>query len=160
MNAEESTRAIIGQAILQELLVQSESASKQIDAFFYSATLPNARSPMQMVKAFNSMKAAPSRGIKCRAILASWADTSPQAAESLKFASSLRYAGWDCRFAKAIPIMHPKAWLFDNKTLIVGSHNSTVAGLTMTKNISLLTNSQQAIAAVIEFFDSEWKKGL
>lgn len=153
-------RAIIGKEIMPELQRLAEAARQSISIFFYSATLPNARAPLAMTRAHAAMKQAPGRGISCRAILATWPETSPQAAESRRFASDLTYSGWACRWAPQAPIMHPKTWIFDETAVIVGSHNSTVAGLSMNRNISIMTTSPNAIMQIAEYFTQEWEKAV
>jgi phosphatidylserine/phosphatidylglycerophosphate/cardiolipin synthase-like enzyme len=151
-------RAIFGKEIMPELLQAVESAQVSISMLIYSTSLPNARTPLQLARIHEAMKCAPSRGVRCRAIFAGWKPGTPQDIENQRVTADLAGRGWQCRRATVTPIMHPKAWIFDDAWLIAGSHNSTIAGMSMTKNISILTNDRATVAPVIDFFAVEYAK--
>lgn len=151
-------RAILGKEILAELNQAIESARATLSIFVYSASMPNSRTPIPMVRVQERLAQAPQRGLICRAIIAGWKTGTPQDVENRRVATSLAAAGWDCRRATVTPIMHPKCWIFDDDWIVVGSHNSTIAGLAMTKNISIGTNDKNTIRQIAAYFDAEFEK--
>lgn len=154
----QAPRAIIGKEIVQEVHQAVNLAGASIDIMFYSASTPSARTPLALARLHQAYTAAPARGISCRALFAAWKTGTPQDIESRRFADTLHATGWHVRFATVQPILHPKTWIFDRASLIIGSHNSTTAGMTMNKNISIFTTEPEAARRVLEFFDMEWQK--
>jgi len=132
------------------------NAQKSIKIIAYSMTRANPRSHKLFIDTWQTLEKAIKRGIKTQVILEQWNDLNPQASESAQVRKLLESYGAQVRMAKKGTCMHSKTWLFDEKTLIIGSHNSTHAGLTITKNLSITTTKPSIIKDYNDYFNKEW----
>lgn len=148
---------IINEAINQALVSSYQGAKKSIDIIMYSASRPRKGSSKLFVDTWQALQVAISKGVKCRVIMETWNTVNPQNAEQLKVKILLESWGAQVRFAKKGHIMHSKTWLIDGKKLIIGSHNSTEAGLCRTKNLSIMVQDDAICGDYSAYFDSEWQ---
>jgi phosphatidylserine/phosphatidylglycerophosphate/cardiolipin synthase-like enzyme len=132
------------------------SSEKSLKFIFYSISplLPTA--PLEYKLWWHSLLSAAKNGIDCKIILSSWPENNPQNAATMRAKLMLESAGWQVKLTKLGIIMHPKAMLFDDKKLIIGSHNATEAGFSRTKNISIVATSDAAIGQFNDYFDVWW----
>lgn len=147
---------IINQAINQALVSAYQGAKKSIDIIMYSASRPRKGSSKLFSDTWNSLQVAIASGVKCRIILEQWHAQNPQNFEQIKVKQLLETWGAEVRFAKKGSIMHSKTWLIDDKKLIIGSHNSTEAGLCRTKNLSVMVQEPSVCSDYAVYFNSEW----
>lgn len=147
---------IIDKDINHQLKSEFDSAKKSIKIIAYSISRPRKGSAKLFTDTWKALEMAIKRGIKTQIILYQWNDLNPQAAESNKVLIYLRQLGADVRMSKKGVIMHSKTWMFDDCKLIIGSHNSTEAGLTKTKNLSVSTMSKEDTEAYRAYFNNEW----
>lgn len=147
---------IINEEINQALVSAYQGAKNSIDIIMYSASRPRKGSSKLFMNTWQALQVAIASGIKCRVILEAWHAQNPQSQEQLKIKTLLETWGAKVRFAKKGQIMHSKTWLFDNKKLIIGSHNSTEAGLCRTKNLSVMVQESDTVKAYAKYFDDEW----
>lgn len=147
---------IINEAINQALVTSYQGAKSSIDIIMYSASRPRKSSSKLFINTWQALQVAIANGTKCRVILEAWPSVNPQNQEQVKVKTLLESWGAAVRFAKKGHIMHSKTWLFDRKKLIIGSHNSTEAGLCKTKNLSVMVLEQDTVKAYTDYFDSEW----
>jgi phosphatidylserine/phosphatidylglycerophosphate/cardiolipin synthase-like enzyme len=148
---------IINEAINSSLKSEYQAAKKSIDIIMYSASRPRKGSSKLFIDTWQSLQVAIKGGINCRVILEQWPAQNPQFMEQLKVKTLLETWGAKVRFAKKGHIMHSKTWLFDRKKLIIGSHNSTEAGLCRTKNLSVVVHEPTICDDYAVYFDNEWQ---
>jgi len=145
-------------AINLVLLSAIEACKSNIRTWIYSASLPNARTPLIMARMSHAIRSAPERGIVCQAIIANWPSGNPQQASNIKYGNYLASKGWKICYAPAQPIMHVKGWVFDQAFAVIGSHNSTVAGLTQSRNLSISSADPRVLAQILEAYQDDWQR--
>lgn len=147
---------IIDKDINKELQSQYLGAKTSIEIIAYSITRPRKTSHKLFLETWNALRQAIINGVETRVILENWNESNPQHLENLKVKTALESYGAQVKLAKKGVCMHSKTWLIDNKTLIIGSHNSTEAGLMRTKNLSIMVQQASAIKQYRDYFQSEW----
>jgi len=147
---------IINEEINQALISGYQGAKSSVDIIVYSASRPRKGSSKLFINTWEALQVAIANGTKCRVIMESWPSVNPQSQEQMKVKTLLENWGAAVRFAKKGHIMHSKTWLFDRKKLIIGSHNSTEAGLCKTKNLSVMVLEPDTVKAYADYFDNEW----
>lgn len=148
---------IINEAINKVLTSSYQGAKKSIDIIMYSASRPRKGSSKLFIDTWQALQVAVAGGIKCRVIMEQWPEINPQNAEQLKVKALVESWGAKVRLAKKGHIMHSKTWLIDSNVLIIGSHNSTEAGLCRTKNLSVMVRNSEICAEYQAYFNSEWE---
>jgi len=147
---------IIDKAINDELQQAYNQAKTSINIIAYSIARPRKGSSKLFTDTWRALEMAIKRGVKTRVILETWNDLNPQASENNKVKIALEQLGAQVRMSKKGVIMHSKTWIFDDKKLIIGSHNSTEAGLCRTKNLSIVTCLNDHTEAYRAYFNNEW----
>lgn len=149
---------IIDDDINNALQQQYNAARSCIKIIAYSMSSPKKGTSLLFLQTWRALEMAIKRGIDTSIIFEMWHESNPQSAEQLRCAAYLKSLGANVRFAKKGVTMHSKTWFFDNKLLIIGSHNSTEAGLCRTKNLSVTTSSPDDTEAYRAYFMNEWNK--
>lgn len=147
---------ILDQDINHALKGNFDATKTNIKIMAYSITRPRKGSLKIFIDTWKALEMAIKRGVKTQIILETWNDINPQASESNKCRVLLEQLGAEVRMGKKGVCLHSKTWQFDGKYLIVGSHNSTQAGLTQTKNLSVLTESIEDNEAYRAYFNNHW----
>lgn len=133
-------------------------AKHSIDIIIYSISLPKRGSSMVYIMCFRALEMAIKRGIKTRIILEKWKEENPQHDSQQKAHDHFSLLGAEVTYASKGVLFHAKTWQFDNVKLLIGSHNSTEAGFTKSKNISILVNETAANARFKAYFNAEFTK--
>lgn len=134
------------------------AAKSSINIIIYSASLPKKGAHAMYLNTWRSLEMAIKRGIKTRVIFEQWPAQNPQAIAQKLAYDHLVALGAKCRFAQKGVLMHPKSWQIDEKILIIGSHNSTQAGFTTTKNLSLMSQEILANEQYLAYFNHEFSQ--
>lgn len=148
---------IIDKEINEALKNNYQQAKQSIDIIIFSASRPRKGSSKLFIDTWQALQVAIKRGVKTRVILEQWAGHNPQSIENIRIGQLLKSWGASVKLAKRGVCMHSKTWLFDNKTLIIGSHNSTEAGLCRTKNLSVQVQGHEFCEPYRAYFDNEWQ---
>lgn len=85
------------------------------------------------------------RGVKVRVL-----------AETQIIRDKLRAFGIDVRGVEKNRMMHTKAFCFDYKTLILGSHNLTKRATEQNYEMSIISQEFQVVDAFVRYFDTVW----
>jgi phosphatidylserine/phosphatidylglycerophosphate/cardiolipin synthase-like enzyme len=148
---------IIDEAIIKVLTAQLDAVRFDLKIIMYSIS-PASKSSHKAVKLYwQELQAAIARCKNAQIILSAWPEENPQASATKNATIQLTAAGASVKLGKIGTITHPKSWLFDDKNLLIGSHNATAAGLLTTKNLSIITSEQQPITDYKAYFDSLWQ---
>jgi phosphatidylserine/phosphatidylglycerophosphate/cardiolipin synthase-like enzyme len=139
-----------------ELQRRFDSATRAVDIIAYSITRPRKGSSKLFLDTWKSLEMAIKRGIPVRLILETWNDFNPQASENNKVKIALESLGAQVRMGKKGVCVHAKTWCFDKYALVIGSHNSTEAGLCRTKNLSIALENHIAVEQFNTYFEQEW----
>jgi phosphatidylserine/phosphatidylglycerophosphate/cardiolipin synthase-like enzyme len=132
-----------GQEIRTLLLNGIESAGHSIDAEIYTLTDG---------QVLAGLAGAQHRGVRVRVIV------DPNQPFNLRAVQSLRSGGIEVR-DYPVPkgaLLHAKAALFDDRTLLLGSANWTRSGLSVNHEVDLETNHPAAAAAFAVRFEQDW----
>lgn len=143
----------INQALIESL----NNANQSVLMLMYSISTPANSSHAAFKLTWQGMIRAAHRVPEFRAIFCGWPANNPQSAATEEAARRLQAAGAACIIAKPGTIIHPKAWSFDDKKLIVGSHNATQAGLMTTRNISYMGQDQSECGQFRDYFEKQWQ---
>lgn len=142
--------------ILPVLCTHLASAQHELNVLMYSIS-PATKNSHKAVKLYwQELLSAVYRTQNAKIILSQWPTSNPQAEATSNAAKELCDAGAVIKLAKLGTIMHPKAWLFDSNKLLIGSHNATAAGLTTTKNLSILSQCPLVITDYKAYFAKVW----
>jgi PLD-like domain len=145
---------IIDSDIIRVLTAQLAAVQFNLKIIMYSIS-PATKTSHKAIKLYwQELLSAIKRCKNCEIILSSWPKENPQASATKSAARQLSSAGATVKMGKMGTITHPKSWQFDNKNLLIGSHNATSAGLLSTKNLSILTQDSSAINDYNDYFDS------
>lgn len=149
---------IIDSEINQALQAAYAGARQQINIITYTISLPKRGCSIEYRDTFRQLEMAILRGIKVQIILERWDLPNPQAISQNAAFEYLSKMGAQICYAKKSAIMHAKTWQFDKNILIIGSHNSTEAGFTKTKNLSVLVEDQLANQQYTQYFMDQWRE--
>lgn len=143
--------------ILPVLSAHLAAVERELNVLMYSIS-PASNTSHKAVKLYwQELLSAIIRTKNAKVILSQWHASNPQAQATSQASRALSEAGAVVKMAKLGTIMHGKTWLFDSKILLIGSHNATSAGLTTTKNLSILNNCPIVIADYKAYFDKIWQ---
>jgi len=142
--------------IIKQSQTMLNATEKELSIIFYSISPLSNRCTINFREWWLALIAATRRIEKTRVILSGWPKGNPQALATAQAAIQLAEAGAHVKIGNANVIIHPKTMCFDNKALLVGSHNATEAGFTRTRNISLTTTDQTDIGLFNDYFQNRW----
>lgn len=134
-----------------------EGTVNSLKIIMYSISANSKRSCIEFNQFWSALESAIKRIPNTQIILCGWPESNPQHQATTKAAMLLRLWGADVKIAHQAIIMHPKAWIFDDKRLLIGSHNATEAGYTRTKNISIFTFDPLACREFDDYFAHWWQ---
>ena len=75
---------------------------------------------------------------------------------NMKAAMFLREAGIIVKFGRTFPITHAKLWIFDDDSVILGSHNLSSRAVTVNNEVSALIKSRPVAVECKRYFNSLW----
>lgn len=101
----------------------------------------------------NCLIATLERGVKVVGIVNTKAKRSIQSWNSRQFGMTLEKKGATIYYPKSTICMHAKAFCFDQKSLVLGSHNLSASADRKNIEISILTTDSPTISRFIEHFN-------
>lgn len=149
---------IIDSEINQALQAAYAGARKQIYIITYTIAMPKRGCSVLYRDTFRQLEMAILRGVNVCIILERWDPPNPQSVSQMAAYDYLTKIGAFVCYAKKSAIMHAKTWQFDDNLLIIGSHNSTEAGFTKTKNLSVLVEDQLINNQYRQYFLDQWRQ--
>jgi phosphatidylserine/phosphatidylglycerophosphate/cardiolipin synthase-like enzyme len=102
--------------------------------------------------------AAKSRGLECRALLARHKRTAATANFNERSSAKLSAEGWTVRRAGASRLLHAKLTIFDDDTVIIGSHNLTEQASSSNVDISVMITGHRVADRFTDFVQNLWAK--
>lgn len=112
-----------------------DGASLTIDAALYSVSSRWPKRAAEHSNVLQRLLNAPSRGVRCSAVLAAHRKHSSTAAFNVRAANVLRDHGWRVRWSPQSRLLHAKYICIDRQLVILGSHN--IAHTAVARNIDL-----------------------
>jgi len=96
-------------------------------------------------------------GLKVRVLLNKEGRGQHLMAINLKASQFLREAGISVKFARTFPITHAKLWIFDDDSVILGSHNLSNRSVSVNNEASALIKSREVAREFKRYFDLLFK---
>lgn len=137
--------AIIGNQFPKKVIPLIEGAVNSIKIVVFDwRWYPN--DPANPVQLFNqAIVRAVRRGVKVQAIV-----------NAMDLAKILKEQGCEVKHGVSKNLIHAKLLIFDNKDVILGSHNFTQNAFTMNHEISVLIPDCPEVVGFLKFFNSLW----
>lgn len=132
------------QELGRELANIIDGAERSIRLAMYQLS-PDASTSTHIMKTlWQALRAAPSRGVKCSAILGSSLMAAPGTMAADRSRQALQDAGWLAVCSRSPKVMHAKTCVFDEARTLIGSHNWTGAALSANTETSVLIHDEAA----------------
>lgn len=100
------------------------------------------------------------RGVKVRVLLHNEAMGRALHKINRKTAQHLRQAGAEVKFGNTGIPLHAKVWLFDDKAVVVGSHNLSIRAVRTNEECSILLQDETECDRVRQWFEGLWSRGM
>jgi phosphatidylserine/phosphatidylglycerophosphate/cardiolipin synthase-like enzyme len=152
MNATHRTDVLTGSTARHNIGKLVLSATRTINLLTYAISFTPILDTTLQPTVWSLLTAAPRRGIRCTAVIASHAEGSPHQQNNNVAADELQLAGWTVRRYPQRPVMHAKLIIIDEAALIAGSHNLTRAALEHNRELSILTRDPTAVYDAANWF--------
>lgn len=104
-----------------------------------------------------ALQGCATRGLICRAILASPTTIKTREAYNNDAAKALTQSGWKVRMMEGARLLHEKFLLIDGRLTVIGSHNISKASLTSNHDTSIAIESEIVGADVYRLFWERWR---
>lgn len=141
------------QELGRELANIIDGAERSIRLAMYQLS-PDASTSTHIMKAlWHALRAAPSRGVKCSAILGSSLMAAPGTMAADRSRQALEDAGWLAVCSRSPKVMHAKTCVFDETRTLIGSHNWTGAALSANTETSVLIHDEAAAVKIAAHHD-------
>lgn len=143
-------------AQLQTLSFAVASAKHTIWAFAYNVSAPHTRASPQFKQLWQTLKDQAQRGIDCRLILPSLADSSNLGDWAHNSLADLHSTGWKMRRVGAGRLQHSKSWLIDGRIGILTSANLTDTALSNNIEHMSLAEGSKDCQLMMTTFMQHW----
>lgn len=141
------------QELGRELANIIDGAEQSIRLAMYQLS-PEASTSTHIMKAlWHALRAAPSRGVKCSAILGSSLMAAPGTMAADRSRQALEEAGWLAVCSRSPKVMHAKTCVFDETRTLIGSHNWTGAALSANTETSVLIHDEPTAVKIAAHHD-------
>ena len=136
------------QALGRELAAMIDAAEHSIRLDMYQLSPDASTSTAVMRMLWQALRAAPSRGVTCSAILGASLMAAPGTMAADRSRQALADAGWLAICDRSARVMHAKTAVFDASRALVGSHNWTGAALSANTETSVLIHDEAAAVTI------------
>jgi phosphatidylserine/phosphatidylglycerophosphate/cardiolipin synthase-like enzyme len=148
---------ISGPDYLRAMAELVSRASRAIDLAIYLAAAPHPRPPAPPPAPWLQLLEAPTRGVRCRALLPATPRPSDRAMWTAAAADRLATAGWTVRRAALSRPLHAKLLIADGAEVILGSHNLTATAAARNNEVSCLIQSAPYATHAAALFSAWWQ---
>lgn len=156
----EDTPAIVtplpGSTFIQKLINSILSAKYSIDVIQYQWNFYPARQETEIQKLNRTLIGRVHAGIKCRVLLNQEGSEGHLRAINMKASRYLGDVGVVVKFGRSSPICHSKLWIFDDDSVILGSHNLSNRSVTVNVETSILVKSRIVTQEYRRYFNLLW----
>lgn len=135
-----------------------DTSKHKIQLIAYAMTTSHGRSAQTHAAIWTALKSAATRGLECRAIMETRKGIGANAPTKDTAVLELMQAGFKVKPKSSGQITHSKIWIFDEITLVVGSHNITKNSLENNHEASLLTSDTTDLRDAVKYFRQIWDK--
>jgi phosphatidylserine/phosphatidylglycerophosphate/cardiolipin synthase-like enzyme len=145
-----------GQAFLGVLIDTIAQTRFSLDVIQYQWNFYPGQ-PNSQIQAINrAVMAKAESGVNVRALLNKEGREQHLMAINMKAARYLGEAGILVKFGMTFPITHAKLWIFDDDTVILGSHNLSNRSVTVNNEASILIRSRETAMEFRRYFNLLW----
>jgi len=146
-----------GRAFAKVLLETINQAKLNIDIIQYQWNFYPGKHDSQMQKINRTLLAKAESGTKIRTLLNKEGRGAHLTAINMRAKKFLSEAGVNVKLGRTFPINHAKLWLFDDDSVILGSHNLSNRSVTVNNEVSVLIKSRAVTMEYRRYFDLIWK---
>lgn len=104
-----------------------------------------------------ALQSCATRGLICRAIMASPTTIKTREAYNNDAAEALAAAGWKVKMMAGARLLHEKFMIVDQRLTVIGSHNISKASLTSNHDTSIAIESAPLAEAAYRLFWERWR---
>jgi len=142
-----------GQTFIKKLIESIHQAKYSLDVIQYQWNF-YPHSPASPIQELNrAVLARAHSGLKIRVLLNKEGRGQHLMAINMKASQYLSEAGIRVKFARTFPITHAKLWVFDDDSVILGSHNISNRSVTVNNESSALIKSREVAREFKRYFD-------
>jgi phosphatidylserine/phosphatidylglycerophosphate/cardiolipin synthase-like enzyme len=147
---------LTGCNFIRALLACISTAAHSIDCAVFLAARPGRHATREYAALWTALTLAPSRSLRCRALLQYHAPASPLHNAQLAAADALRSAGWSVRTTPRNRTLHAKFWIIDSAHVLLGSHNLTGRAAATNIEASIHLTAPQHANALRALYTALW----
>ena len=145
-----------GQTYIDVLIETINQAKYSLDIIQYQWNFYPGKPKSQIQVLNRTIFARAGSGIKMRVLLNKEGREQHLMAINMKAAQYLGEAGIAVKFGHTFPITHAKIWIFDDDSVILGSHNLSNRSVTVNNECSALIKSREAAMEYKRYFNILW----
>jgi len=146
-----------GQSYIIKLLEKVSSAKYSIDVIQYQWNFYPGNPRSQIQKLNRTVLGKANTGTKIRVLLSKEGRGQHLTAINMTAQRFLGESGIEVKLGRTFPITHAKLWVFDDDSVILGSHNLSNRSVTVNVETSALIESRAVAKEYRRYFDLLWK---
>ena len=145
-----------GRSYIFKLIEAVALVKFSLDVIQYQWNFYTGKPELDIQKLNRTVIAKAQSGIKIRVVLPKEGRDSHLTTINMGASKYLTEAGALVKFGYTFPIVHSKLWIFDNETVILGSHNLSSRSVTVNWETSIMVKSPAVALEYRRYFDSLW----
>ena len=155
-NAPSFVTPLPGQAFINKLIDCVDKTKYSLDVIQYQWNWYKGK-PTSKIQALNRAVLAKASGnVKVRVLLNKEGREKHLMAINMEASRYLGEAGVRVKFGRTFPITHAKIWMFDDDSVILGSHNLSNRSVSVNNECSALIVSREVTREFKRYFDALW----
>jgi len=146
-----------GQTFYLKLIDLISSAKYSIDIIQYSWMFYPGKPTSQIQKVNRAVLGKANSGTKIKVMLSKEGRHQYLTTINMNAKKNLEESGIVVKLGRTFPTIHAKLWVFDDDSVILGSHNLSNRSVTVNVESSALIKSREVAMEFKRYFDLEWK---
>jgi len=155
-DAESLVTPLPGQSFIIKLLEKVASAKYSIDVIQYQWNFYPGNPRSQIQKLNRTVLGKANTGTKIRVLLSKEGRGQHLTAINMTAKRFLGESGIEVKLGRTFPTTHAKLWVFDDDSVILGSHNLSNRSVTVNVESSVLIKSRKVAMEFKRYFDLSW----
>jgi len=145
-----------GQAFILKLIEMISQVKYSLDIIQYQWNFYPGKPESLMQRLNRTVLAQAEAGKKIRVLLNKEGRAQHLMAVNMKAARYLGEAGIRTKFGRTFPITHAKLWIFDDDSVILGSHNLSGRSVSVNNEASALIKCREVAVEFKRYFNAIW----
>lgn len=145
-----------GQTYIKKLIESVANAKYSIDIIQYQWNFYPFKPKCLLQQLNRTVLAKIQTGTKVRVLLNKEGRAPQVTVVNMNASRFLGEAGAVVKFGRSFPITHAKLWVFDDDSVILGSHNLSTRAITVNNESSALIKGRAVAVEFRRYFDSLW----